>query len=166
MSPIKLGAIVTKQPGTDFTDISDMAKAYFDCVNDNGGINGRPVEYQVETEQTNPQQVASLATKLVESDKVLGLVGNTSLIDCAVNQKYYAKQGINLIANGVARECYFSENIRDINMGPYYSTRRRGAVPDQPGRQVASSPRRSRRRAPTSTTSVPSSWPSRTTSRA
>jgi branched-chain amino acid transport system substrate-binding protein len=120
--PIKIGAIITKQPGTDFTDISDMAKAYFDCVNDNGGINGRPVDYLVETEQTNPQQVSSLATKLVESDKVLGIVGNTSLIDCAVNQKYYAKQGINLIANGVARECYFSENIRDINMGPYYST--------------------------------------------
>jgi branched-chain amino acid transport system substrate-binding protein len=120
--PIKLGAIVTKQPGTDFTDITDMAKAYFDCVNDNGGINGRPVQYVVEPEQTNPQQVSSLATKLIESEKVLGLVGNTSLIDCAVNQKYYAKQGINLIANGVARECYFSENIRDINMGPYYST--------------------------------------------
>ena len=120
--PIKLGAIITKQPGTDFTDISDMAKAYFDCVNDNGGINGRPVQYVVQTEQTNPQQVASLATKLIENEKVLGLVGNTSLIDCAVNQKYYEKQGINLIANGVARECYFSENIRDINMGPYYST--------------------------------------------
>ncbi len=121
-TPIKLGAIITKQPGTDFTDISDMAQAYFDCVNDNGGINGHPVEYQVETEQTNPQQVASLATKLVDSDKVLGIVGNTSLIDCAVNQKYYAKQAINMIANGVARECYFSENIRDVNMGPYYST--------------------------------------------
>jgi branched-chain amino acid transport system substrate-binding protein len=120
--PIKLGAIITKQPGTDFTDISNMAKAYFDCVNDNGGINGRPVQYDVQTEQTNPQQVASLATKLIESDKVLGLVGNTSLIDCAVNLKYYEKQKINLIANGVARECYFSPNIRDINMGPYYST--------------------------------------------
>jgi branched-chain amino acid transport system substrate-binding protein len=120
--PITLGAIITKQPGTDFTDISDMAKAYFDCVNDNGGINGRPVEYKVETEQTNPQQVSSLATKLIENDKVLGIVGNTSLIDCAVNQKYYAEQGYNVIANGVARECYFSENIRDINMGPYYST--------------------------------------------
>jgi len=134
-TPIKLGAIITKQPGTDFTDISDMAKAYFDCVNDNGGINGHPVQYQVETEQTNPQQVASLATKLVENDKVLGIVGNTSLIDCAVNQKYYEKQKINLIANGVARECYFSENIRDINMGPYFSTV--GApVPDQTGCEV------------------------------
>jgi branched-chain amino acid transport system substrate-binding protein len=42
-APIKLGAIATKQPGTDFTDIPNTAKAYFDCVNDNGGINGRPI---------------------------------------------------------------------------------------------------------------------------
>jgi branched-chain amino acid transport system substrate-binding protein len=43
--PIKLGGIATKQPGTDFTDIPNAAKAYFDCVNDNGGINGRPIQY-------------------------------------------------------------------------------------------------------------------------
>jgi branched-chain amino acid transport system substrate-binding protein len=120
--PIKLGAIITKQPGTDFTDISEMAKAYFDCVNDNGGINGRPVQYVVETEQTNPQQVNSLATKLIENDKVLGIVGNTSLIDCAVNHKKYEEKDFYVIANGVARECYFTSNIRDVNMGPYFST--------------------------------------------
>src|SRR5262245_37467123 len=44
-TPIKIGAIVTKQPGTDFTDITNAAKAYFDCVNDNGGINGKPISY-------------------------------------------------------------------------------------------------------------------------
>ena len=43
-APVKIGSINTKQPGTDFTDIPTMAKAYFDCVNDNGGINGRPVK--------------------------------------------------------------------------------------------------------------------------
>ena len=46
-----------------------MAKAYFDCVNDNGGINGRPVQYITETEQTNPQQVVSLVTKMWEDDE-------------------------------------------------------------------------------------------------
>ena len=66
-----------------------MAKAFFDCVNDNGGINGRPIQYLIETEQTDPGQVASLAKKLVESDKVLGIVGNTSIIECAVNHGYY-----------------------------------------------------------------------------
>ena len=29
-TPIKVGAIVTKIPGIDFTDITDAAKAYFD----------------------------------------------------------------------------------------------------------------------------------------
>jgi len=119
--PIKLGAIVTKQPGTDFTDITDTAKAFFDCVNDNGGINGRPIEYVVETEQTNPQQVASLATRLFENENVLGLVGNTSLIDCAVNEKYYKENDIYVIASGIARECYFGTNVRNVNMGPYFS---------------------------------------------
>jgi len=36
-APIKIGAIATKQPGTDFTDIPNMAKAYFDCENYSGG---------------------------------------------------------------------------------------------------------------------------------
>src|SRR5205807_5664404 len=79
-TPIKLGAIVTKQPGTDFTGITGMAQAYFNCVNDNGGINGRPIQYVVAEEQTNPQQVAALAAKLIQDDQVLAIVGSTSLI--------------------------------------------------------------------------------------
>jgi branched-chain amino acid transport system substrate-binding protein len=120
-TPIKLGAIITKQPGIDFTDITKTAKAVFDCVNDNGGINGRPIQYFAEPEQTNPQQVASLATKLLEKDKVLGLVGSSSVIDCAVNHKYYEQHDIYVIAAGIARECYFTTNVRDVNMGPYFS---------------------------------------------
>src|SRR3989337_1932628 len=57
---IKLGAIATKQPGTDFTDIPVMAKAYFDCVNDNGGINNHRIQYFIETEQTDPGPNAAL----------------------------------------------------------------------------------------------------------
>src|SRR6266566_908638 len=39
-TPIPVGGIVTNQPGTSFTDIAYMARAYFACVNANGGING------------------------------------------------------------------------------------------------------------------------------
>src|SRR5699024_6184165 len=52
-TPIPLGGIVTNQPGTSFTDIANMANAYFECVNANGGINGHPIKYYIETEQTN-----------------------------------------------------------------------------------------------------------------
>jgi branched-chain amino acid transport system substrate-binding protein len=121
-TPIALGAIVTKQPGTDFTDITGMAQAYFNCVNDNGGINGHPIKYVVETEQTNPQQVASLATKLIDDDKVLAIVGSTSLIDCTVNHAFYEQRNFNVIVAGVPFDCFSTPNIAAVNMGPYYST--------------------------------------------
>jgi branched-chain amino acid transport system substrate-binding protein len=119
--PIRLGAIYTKQPGLDFSGIVGGAKAYFDCLNDNGGIGGRPVEYVVADEQTNPQQVASLATKLVESDKVLALVGNGSILDCAVNGPYYAKQKLSVIVAGIPNDCFASPAIAPVNSGPLYS---------------------------------------------
>ena len=70
-------AMATNIPGVDFTWITEMTGGYFDCVNDNGGINGRPIEYIAEEEQVDPQQIASLATKLIEQDQVLGIVGST-----------------------------------------------------------------------------------------
>ncbi|HYW23382.1 MAG TPA: ABC transporter substrate-binding protein [Terriglobales bacterium] len=121
-APLTLGAIVTKQPGTDFTGITGMAQAYFSCVNDNGGINGRPVKYIVENEQTDPQQVAALATKLIDDDKVLAIVGSTSLIDCPVNHTLYEQRGFNVIVAGVPFACFSTPNIAAVNMGPYYSS--------------------------------------------
>src|SRR6185437_6658911 len=76
-TPIRLGAIATNQPGTSFTDIPNMTKAYFDCVNANGGINGHPIKYYIATEQTNLAQVAADAKQLVQTDKVVGIVGST-----------------------------------------------------------------------------------------
>jgi len=121
-APIKIGAIVTKQPGTDFTDVTAGAKAYFDCVNANGGIDGRPVKYIVETEQTDPAQVIGLAKKLIDDEHVVAMVGNISLIDCAVNHEYYESKGFNVISGGIAAECYGSPNIAAVNMGARFSS--------------------------------------------
>jgi branched-chain amino acid transport system substrate-binding protein len=133
-TPIKIGAIVTKQPGTDFTDITNAAKAYFDCINDNGGINGKPVSYLPQPEQTDPAQVASLAKKLAESEQVVAIVGNTSLIECAVNHKYWEAKGYSVIDSGIAPECYSTPNSAAVNMGPRYSSD--GAVQSLIGKGV------------------------------
>jgi branched-chain amino acid transport system substrate-binding protein len=121
-SPIKLGAIATKQPGTDFTDIPNMANAYFNCVNANGGIHGHRIQYFIQTEQTDPGQNAALAKKLVQTDHVVGMVGNTSIIECAINHKYYEAHGIYMIGSGIAPECYSTSHIAAVNMGPRYSS--------------------------------------------
>jgi branched-chain amino acid transport system substrate-binding protein len=121
-SPIKVGAIVTKQPGTDFTDGANMAEAYFNCVNDNGGINGHPISYKFYTEQTNPAQIAGFAHKLIQTDKVVAVVGGFSIIECAVDHKYWESLGIMEIDAGIAPECYGTPNSAAPNMGPRYSS--------------------------------------------
>jgi branched-chain amino acid transport system substrate-binding protein len=120
--PIKIGAMATNSPVADFTWITGMTAAYFDCVNDNGGINGRPIQYIAEEEQVDPTQIASLARKLIEQDQVLGIVGSTSLIECSVNRDYYAEQNYYLIIAGVSQDCFTSPNFSAVNMGPYYSS--------------------------------------------
>ena len=113
-APIKIGGIAMLIPGVDFTTVGKVAKAYFDCVNDNGGINGRPIKYVLYTEQLNPAQEAALARKLIQSDKVVGVVGNTSFAECGTNWKYYKSKGYVVLGAGVQAECYstpsFAEN--------------------------------------------------------
>jgi branched-chain amino acid transport system substrate-binding protein len=121
-TPINLGSIDTKQPGTDFSDIQNMTAAYFNCLNDNGGVNGHPIKYTPLTEQTNPSQIASLAKQLVTSDHVVGVIANSSIIECSVDSAYWKSVGIEAIGAGIAPECWSTPNTASVNMGPRYSS--------------------------------------------
>src|ERR1043165_3637646 len=109
-TPIPLGAIATNQPGTSFTDIPNMAAAYFDCVNATGGINGHPIKLIIKTEQTNPAQIGALAKQLVQTDHVVGIVGNTSILECTIDHSYWEKLGFFVVDSGLAPECYSTPN--------------------------------------------------------
>ncbi len=102
--------------------MATTAQAYFTCVNDNGGIKGHPIQYKYYTEQTDPAQIAGLAHKLIQTDKVVGIVGGFSIIECAVDHKYWESLGINEIDAGIAPECYGTPNSAAPNMGPRYSS--------------------------------------------
>ncbi|HSZ47106.1 MAG TPA: ABC transporter substrate-binding protein [Streptosporangiaceae bacterium] len=121
-TPIALGGIVTNEAGTSFTDIANMAAAYFACVNANGGINGHPVKYYIETEQTNPAQIAAEAKQLVQTDHVVGIVGNTSIIECSIDSSYWQRLGYDIIDSGIAPECWSTPSSAAVNMGPRYSS--------------------------------------------
>ena len=120
--PIKIGSITTNVPGIDFTWITSMTKAYFDCVNDNGGINGRPIQYIEEDEHVDPQRSPAWRRSSSRTTASLGLVGNTSIIDCSVNGDYYASKGFFPIIAGVDQACFENPNFSAVNMGPYYSS--------------------------------------------
>jgi branched-chain amino acid transport system substrate-binding protein len=121
-TPIVLGGINTKQPGTDFSDIGNMAAAYFDCVNANGGIDGHPIKYYPLFEQTNPSQIASLAQQLATTDHAVGIVGSSSIIECSVDNSYWKSQGFYVIGAGIDPECWSTANTASVNMGPRYSS--------------------------------------------
>lgn len=120
-APIKLGNVSTKVPGIDFSTGPAMMDAYFKCVNENGGINGRPLQMLEENDNLKPEDAAGAAKKLIETDKVVAMVGGFSIVDCPVNGRYYAEKGYNAIVAGVPGECFNSPAIAALNMGPGYS---------------------------------------------
>ncbi|WP_282095364.1 ABC transporter substrate-binding protein [Epibacterium ulvae] len=117
--PIKVGGINGNAPPGDFSGGTDGAAAYFDCVNANGGINGRPIDYLVENDQWNPELAGQVATKLVKDEGVVALVGNGSVVEMAVNAPLYAAEDVMVMASGCAiSECYESSHIVSTNQGP------------------------------------------------
>lgn len=120
--PVLVGAVVGKTGPDDFSSSGAAAAAYFKCVNDNGGINGRPVEYIVADDQWNPETAAQVASKLVKDRKVLAMAGSTSFVECGANAKLYAQENVMVIAGtGVPRECFNARNYVPINSGPRVS---------------------------------------------
>jgi branched-chain amino acid transport system substrate-binding protein len=121
-SPINVGTIDTKQPGTDFSDGPNMINAYFACVNANGGVNGHPLKLFVQYDQTQPAQVAAAAKQLIQTDHVVAIDGVFDLLECTIDQAYWKQLGIYEMDAGIAPECWSTPNSAAVNMGPRYSS--------------------------------------------
>lgn len=120
--PIYIGGIVSKTGPDDFSASGIAANAYFRCVNDNGGINGRPVIYTVADDQWNPKIANELAGKLITDRQVIAMVGGSSMVECEANASLYAKSGvIALVGTGVPKSCFHSPYISPLNTGPRIS---------------------------------------------
>lgn len=79
--PIKIGHIadltgVEANTGKQAVNGMDFAVK---LINANGGINGRPVEIITEDAKSEPSTAANVARKLIESDKVVCIVGPTQI---------------------------------------------------------------------------------------
>lgn len=121
--PIQVGAVVGKTGPEDFSSAARAATAYFKCVNANGGVNGRPLEYTVADDGWNPETAAQVASKLVKDKQVVAMVGSTSFVECGANTKMYEQEGLAVVAGvGVPRACFFAKNYAAFNQGPRLST--------------------------------------------
>jgi branched-chain amino acid transport system substrate-binding protein len=73
-----------------------VAQAWADSVNASGGINGHPVKMIVMDDGENPATSLQDAKALVEQDKVMAIVGETSEVDAAWSA-YVASKGIPVV---------------------------------------------------------------------
>lgn len=122
-APIKVGGIYGNAAPGDFSASTTAARAYFDCVNANGGIGGRPIEYLTENDQWNPETTAQAASKLLKDEKVVAMVGNGSFVEMAGNAPLYKAENVMTMASACAvSECFESSNIVSTNQGPLPST--------------------------------------------
>lgn len=118
--PIKIGAVSGLTGGAVFPEASETVQAYFDRVNDAGGVNGRKIEYIVEDDKGDPAVASQAARKLVDNEKVVVLTGSASALECSVNTKYYETRDIRSVQGiGVDPACYSSKNISPVNGGPF-----------------------------------------------
>jgi branched-chain amino acid transport system substrate-binding protein len=118
--PIRIGAVSTLTGPFTFPESTAAAKAVFDRVNSQGGINGRKIEYLVEDDKADPGAAGQAAHRLVDNQEVVANVGSASLLECAVNSNFYVSRNLlSIQGTGVDPACYSTPNVSPVNTGPY-----------------------------------------------
>ncbi|GII66940.1 hypothetical protein Skr01_70250 [Sphaerisporangium krabiense] len=117
---IKVGGVSSLSGAVTFPDSSAAAKAVFDRVNEQGGVNGQKIEYVSADDKGDPAAAAQAARDVVTNQGVVALVGSASLLDCAVNAPFYQQSNIvSIQGTGVDPTCFESPAISPVNTGPY-----------------------------------------------
>src|ERR1700682_5176374 len=86
---IKLGTIMPYSgPASAYGVIGKIEDAYFKTINEQGGINGRKIQFISYDDGYSPPKAVEQARKLVESDEVLFLFGPLGTPSNSAIQKY------------------------------------------------------------------------------
>ena len=76
----KVGALFSTTGGASNLGVPEQntVNMVVDQINDAGGINGHPLEVIVYNDETNSEKCVTLATRLIEQDEVLAIIGPTT----------------------------------------------------------------------------------------
>jgi ABC-type branched-subunit amino acid transport system substrate-binding protein len=72
-------------------------EAYFRHINDEGGINGRKIEWIVENDSYNPQQTVAVVKKLVDRDGVFAIVSTLGTVTNLAALPFLKQRGVPII---------------------------------------------------------------------
>jgi branched-chain amino acid transport system substrate-binding protein len=115
--PIKIGD-VSSYSGLDiFPEAATIARLVFKEYNEQGGVNGRPIQLVSVDDQDTAEGAASGARRLLEEEQVLGFCCGGSIVDCPNNAEYYANNGVEVVAGAAA--CIEAPTFHPVNTGPF-----------------------------------------------
>src|SRR5512136_1429373 len=96
--PIGFFAPITGPAAADGTSAKHAVELGLKEVNDGGGINGKKVNLIIYDDRLNPQEAVAIANKLIEKDKVVGVVSGSYSGPTRVVAPIFAKAGIPMVA--------------------------------------------------------------------
>lgn len=105
---------------TFFPEAPQAVQAVFDEYNAAGGLNGRPLQYNVCDDKVDPAASAQCQKDALSAGAV-AMVGSSSLLDCAVNWKTWIDNDlVSLQGTGVDPYCFGTSNVAPANTGPFF----------------------------------------------
>ena len=121
--PIRVGLSVALTGGVAPAGKQVLAalQIWRDDVNAKGGLLGRPVELVFYDDQSNPQNVPALYTKLIEVDKVDLVIGPyaTNMVAPAIPvMMQYHKTTIGILANAANSKFHYDQYFSMLPTGP------------------------------------------------
>src|SRR3546814_5088274 len=72
-------------------------ESYLKYINDQGGINGRKIVWEVENDSYNPQQAVAAAKKLVDRDGVFLIVGTLGTTNTLATIPFLKQRNVPLL---------------------------------------------------------------------
>lgn len=127
-SGLKIGSLL---PATgDLSSVGqplpEAIRLAVDTVNKCGGVNGQPVSYISEDDQTDPNAGATAMTKLTEADRVAGVIGSFASSVSSAAVPIAARNKVMLISPG-STSPVFTERAQKGEFGGFWA---RTAPPD------------------------------------
>lgn len=105
---------------TFFPEAPQAVQAVFDEYNAAGGLNGRPLEYNVCDDKVDPAASAQCQKDALSAGAV-AMVGSSSILDCAVNWKTWEENDmVSFTGTGVDPYCFGTANVAPANAGPFF----------------------------------------------
>jgi branched-chain amino acid transport system substrate-binding protein len=103
---VKIGNVMPYSgPASAYAAIGKTEAAYFKMINDQGGVNGRKVEFVTYDDGFSPPKTVEQARKLIESDEVFALFNVVGTAGNSAIQKYVNSKKVPhlFISSGAAR---------------------------------------------------------------